>query len=105
MPPEWSYLHIMVPVKDGPKHPKWVDLKIERNDESHLKEAEISKYYTISNSGDWNVEITPWLEDRNIIKTDASPSELIKNKLGESTYTFSESKQHTLELILSILKC
>jgi len=100
MPPEWSYLHIMVPVKDGPKHPKWVDLKIERNDESHLKEAEISKYYTISNSGDWNVEITPWLEDRNIIKTDASPSKLIKNKLGESTYTFSESKQHTLELQL-----
>ena len=42
MPPEWSYLRLMVPVKDGPKHPKWVDLKIERNNESNHNKVKIS---------------------------------------------------------------
>ena len=102
-PPKWDFIHLMVPIDQKSKQPKWVDLYIERK-KNNIKNLDgsdqIIKQYTVLNAGSWDVEITPWLEDRNILDSQTSSNGLRKNKIGEPIYLFPESGHHTLELTL-----
>ena len=62
---------------------------------------EITKKYTLSNTGDWEVNVTPWNEGRDILKVESSSSySTTKNRLGESIYNFTGPNNHTLNLKL-----
>ena len=100
MPPEWTYIDLIVPIIDN-NETRWVQLKIERDDRNKLENEEIKKKYTVSNAGDWEVNVTPWNEGRDILTVE-SPSfySTTKNRLSESIYSFIGPNNHMLNIKL-----